>query len=92
MEALHVGPLFIISGLLGMQFFFRFIKGRVIVIKQLDPLLLILSAIGIAAGSNSHGHELAHAMFDPCFGYAAVSLCIAARLLGLFNKTSIAKA
>lgn len=75
----------------GSQFFWQVFKKKTLVIQQLDPLLLILSAIGTAAGANAHGPEIAH-LFDPCFGYAAVSLCIAARMLGLFKKVKQAKA
>ena len=72
--------------LLSTQFLWQALKKQTLVIKQMDPLLLILSAIGTAAGGNAHGPEILHNIFDPCFGYAAVTMCVAARMLGLFKK------
>jgi hypothetical protein len=90
-EIFHFLPLIIIMMIFGCQFSWQIFKKKTLVIQQLDPLLLILSAIGTAAGANAHGHEIVH-LFDPCFGYAAVSLCIAARMLGLFKKVKQVKA
>ena len=90
-EIFHFLPLIVIMMIFGAQFFWQAFKKQNLVIQQLDPLLLILSAIGTAAGANAHGHEIAH-LFDPCFGYAAVSLCVAAKMLGLFKKVKAVKA
>lgn len=88
-EAFHIIPLFLIVLLLSTQFFWKLFKNQTLIIKQLDPLLLILSAIGTAAGANAHGGlNIVHNFFDPCFGYAAVSICVAARMLGIF-KTKV---
>lgn len=85
-EALHIAPLLVMVAIFSVQFAWKLFKKQILIIQQLDPILLILSAIGIAAGANAHGHELAHSLFDPCFGYAAVLMCISARMLGLFQK------
>jgi len=90
-EAFHVIPLCLIVLLFGTQFLWQLLKKQTIIIKQLDPLLLILSAIGTAAGANAHGAH-AHDLFDPCLGYAVVSMCVAAKMLGLFKKLQHANA
>jgi len=91
-EAFHILPLYLIVLLFGVQFSWKVFKNKTIIIHQMDPLLLILSAIGTAAGANAHGVHGAHELFDPCFGYAAVSMCVAARMLGLFKKFQHANA
>lgn len=85
-ETLHILPLCFIVLLFACQFLWKLFKKQIIVVHHLDPLLLILSAIGTAAGANCHGSHFCHDLFDPCFGYAAVSMCVAARMLGLFKK------
>jgi hypothetical protein len=90
-ETFHFIPLIIIMMIFGAQFLWQTVKKQNLVIQQLDPLLLILSAIGTAAGANAHGHDISH-LFDPCFGYAGVSLCVAARMLGFFKKVKAIKA
>ncbi len=85
-EAFHVLPLYLIVLLFSVQFLWKLLKKQTIIIHQMDPLLLILSAIGTAAGANAHGTHFGHDIFDPCFGYAVVSMCIAARMLGLMKK------
>jgi len=87
-EAFHIIPLVLIVALIGTQYFWKIFKKQILVIQQLDPLLLVLSAIGTASGANSHGHEVTM-LFDPCFGYAAVSICIAAKMLGFFKKNKV---
>ena len=84
-EAFHVLPLYLIVLIFALQFLWKLLKKQTIIIHQMDPLLLILSAIGTAAGANAHGPHI-HEIFDPCFGYAAVSMCVAARMLGLIKK------
>ena len=91
-EAFHVLPLYLIVLLFSVQFLWKLWKKQTIIIQQMDPLLLILSAIGTAAGANAHGTHLAHDIFDPCLGYAVVSMCIAARMLGLMKKLKHANA
>lgn len=87
-EAFHFMPLVLIAAILGTQSIWKILKKQKLVIQQLDPLLLILSAIGTAAGANAHGHDVVM-LFDPCFGYAAVSMCVAAKMLGLFKKIKV---
>ena len=86
-EAFHVLPLVLIVALIITQASWKIFKKQILIIQQLDPLLLVLSAIGTAAGTNAHNHEIV--MFDPCFGYAAVTICIAAKMLGLFKKRQV---
>lgn len=85
-EAFHFIPLLIIIGIFCTQFTWKVFKKQTLVLQQIDPLLLILSAIGTAAGANAHGHEFLNIAFDPCFGYAAVSMCVAAKMLGIFKR------
>jgi len=87
-EAFHIIPLVLIVALISTQYFWKIFKKQILVIQQLDPLLLVLSAVGTAAGANAHGHEIAM-LFDPCFGYAAVSICIAAKMLGFFKSNKV---
>lgn len=87
-EAFHIVPLVLIVALIGTQFFWKIFKKQILVIKQLDPLLLVLSAIGTSAGVNAHEHEITM-LFDPCFGYAAISICIAAKMLGFFKTNKV---
>lgn len=93
-EVFHFLPLCLIAMLLTTQILWKVLKKQTIVIRQMDPLLLILSAIGTAAGANAHAHahgaEIFHSIFDPCFGYAVVSMCVAARMLGFFKKVRYA--
>ncbi len=90
-EAFHFLPLILIMAIISTQVMWKLFKKQILIIKQLDPLLLILSAIGTAAGGNAHDHEMI-VLFDPCFGYAAVSICIAAKMLGLFKTNKLAQA
>jgi hypothetical protein len=87
-EAFHVLPLVLIVALIVTQASWKMFKKQTLVIQQLDPLLLVLSAIGTAAGANAHSHEIVM-LFDPCFGYAAVPICIAAKMLGLFKAKRV---
>lgn len=90
-EAFHFLPLVLIIAIISSQLMWKLFKKQTLIIKQLDPLLLTLSAIGTAAGGNAHGHEMIM-LFDPCFGYAAVSICVAAKMLGLFKTKKLAHA
>jgi hypothetical protein len=85
-EAFHIIPLLLIVILLAAPYLWKLVRKQNLIIKQLDPLLLMLSAIGTAAGANAHGTELVHHLFDPCFGYAAIITCVAAKMLGFFQK------
>ena len=90
-EAFHLVPLLLIVALISTQTIWKLIKKQTLIIQQLDPLLLVLSAIGTAAGANAHGHEPSM-LFDPCFGYAAVSICVAAKMLGFCKARKVSHA
>ena len=45
-----------------------------------NALLLLLSSIGICAGSFTHDHHTT-ILLDPCFGYAATLLFVAVRIM-----------
>ncbi len=91
-EIFHTLPLLFIVLLLSLPHLWKVLRKQNLIIKQLDPLLLMLSAIGTAAGANAHGSELSHHFFDPCFGYAAVTICVAARMLGFLRRNNLTKA
>jgi hypothetical protein len=90
-EAFHILPLVLIVALIATQAIWKIVKKQILVIQQLDPLLLVLSAIGTAAGANAHSHDTSM-LFDPCFGYAAVSICVAAKMLGFFKSRKVSHA
>ena len=77
-EILHTMPLFVISFLFALPVISRLLFKTEIKIKSTESISLVLSAVGIAAGSNAH--NAFHHLLDPCFGYAAFLLYIAAKI------------
>ncbi len=93
LDFLHTVPLFFIIAILLAPYVYKFITQRFMQVKFAEPLLLLLCSIGIAAGSNIHGHHMMH-FIDPCFGYAAVIIGVAAKLLAkeVKEKTKVINA
>ncbi len=97
-ELLHLGPLFLIAGilLLGASRGFGFQYVSSLLKKQngflADLALIFLSVIGIASGATAHDLGLVHYVIDPCLIYcmvitgAAVSIARKAKLATVSSK------
>lgn len=90
LKFLHVAPLFVIMILLLLPIIFRVFKKNEISSDILSSSLLLLSSIGIASGANVHDHDGGMLFIDPCFGYAAVLVFVAVKLISKFAKKKIA--
>jgi hypothetical protein len=64
---LHVAPLAVIAFIIAKQVFTGASKS---VFNANDTLMLVLSSVGILAGTYDHHH--AHFAVDPCVGYSIV--------------------
>ncbi|CAL7959264.1 conserved membrane hypothetical protein [Alphaproteobacteria bacterium] len=83
---IHVVPLFLIALSLSIPYVYRKVTKQDIAIAWLTPVVLLLCAVGITAGTNSH-HGVRY-LVDPCFGYAAALIYIALRSLNTTLKMS----
>ncbi len=77
-EFLHVAPLFVIGLLLFAPKVLHILLQKKIVIPSINSIVLVLSSIGIAAGTNAH-HAFEH-LIDPCFGYSAILIVMALKI------------
>lgn len=80
-EFLHVVPLLIIALLYLTPHIANFFFKKKIIISSFNSIVLVLSAIGIAAGNNAH-HAFEH-LIDPCFGYATILIVMSIKLAAL---------
>lgn len=79
-ELLHIVPLLLIAGVLGLPKLYNVIAKKNISIVNINSILLFLCSIGIAAGANAHHmHNLLY-IIDPCFGYAVTIIGVAIKI------------
>ena len=71
LQAMHIVPLFLIIGLVGLNAFKT--------VKNLFSFVLVLCSVGVLAGNAVHHGEIIH-LFDPCLGYAAALVAMAVKL------------
>lgn len=85
-SVLHVAPLVVITSMILIN---AVLKLNLVKQELYNPVLLILSSIGIASGAVVHDHDTIM-LIDPCFAYAATLVFVAASLVSssCFSKTS----
>lgn len=81
MEKLHTIPLFLVIATLSFAFFYGKFTSKSVSTNLVCSVLLVLCSVGIIAGSHVHGHCHSFGWLDPCFGYAATLIGVAAKLV-----------
>jgi len=75
MNFLHLAPLALIMFIIVAPKVFNLLMGKNYEGKLNHTLILVLSSIGILAGTYDHHHVCY--LIDPCFGYAAALVYVA---------------